>query len=139
MPVGQAFDAYRTEDRGQRPRVAGFDVGVAGLLRVGHLGQAALAPRPQVQVVLVELAQQLASPGVELVLELRVGQPGRVTAIQEAEHHLEPFPARGEAILIGMRVHPDLLQVAPHPRAISYSVYAVRRRVGDGPRHGGQQ
>lgn len=43
-------------------------------LGVGHLAEAGLAPRSQVQVVLAELAQQLPYTALEVVLEAVFGR-----------------------------------------------------------------
>ena len=71
------------EDGGQRAGMPGLDAAAPGALGVGDLAEALLAFRPQVQVVLVELADQVTDIDRQSRLELAVGEAARLLAAQE--------------------------------------------------------
>jgi len=59
--VGKARDSHLAEDGGEHPLMAGLDGMVRDPLVVDDFVEAFLARRAQVQVVLQQLAEQLAS------------------------------------------------------------------------------
>jgi len=93
--VGQPRDLDRPEDGGKLAGVAGLDSASTDPVG-GRDIDPALPHRPQVQVVLEQLAQQGAALDVEAVLELGVGEHGGVGAVEEGEHRVEPLTAGGE-------------------------------------------
>jgi hypothetical protein len=96
IQVGMATAAVRqsgyrhlAEHGGQPALMSGLDAAAGHPLGVGHLLQALLALRPQVQVILHQLTHQFTAPALKLCLQLGVFQPGRLGAIEEARHRLE--------------------------------------------------
>ena len=77
--------------------MVGLDRAVADPVGIGDL-QALLTHRTQVQLALVHPAQQLPAAPVQLLLQLGVGQPGGLGALQPAEELLEAGPGAGEGI-----------------------------------------
>jgi hypothetical protein len=78
--VGQTGDGDLAEDRSQDASVAGFDRAARHPVHVADRLQALLAVRTQVEVVLQQLAQQLAALSLQLGFELGMGQPAGVRA-----------------------------------------------------------
>jgi hypothetical protein len=99
--VGQPGYRHLAEHRGQRAGVPGLDGTAGHLLGVGHLRQALLALRPQVQVVLHQLAEQLATGLLQVGLQFGMLQAGGRGAVEETQRRVEQCAAGGEAL-----VHP---------------------------------
>jgi hypothetical protein len=75
-PVGETGDADRAEDRLELAAVVCLGGVVRDALRVDDADGAPLASCTQVQVILVELAQELPVVSIEPGLELLVGETG---------------------------------------------------------------
>jgi len=73
--VGETGDCDRAEDRRKRALVAGLDAAMEFVSRVAHLIDTRLVQRTQVEVVLVQLADELAAVDVEARLQLGVSEP----------------------------------------------------------------
>ncbi len=97
-PVGQTGDPDRPEQAAQRPGVPGLDIAVPVAVGIEHLQQALFAQRAQVEVALQHLAQQLPAPGIELLFQLPVLQPGCLLALQPADQLLETLPRRSHRL-----------------------------------------
>jgi hypothetical protein len=93
--VGQPGHRDRPEHGRQPAGVPGLGPGPGQSVGVEDLDPG-LADLPEVQVVLQQLAQQRASLDVQAFLQLGVGQPAGLGAVQEPQHRLEPHPAGGE-------------------------------------------
>ena len=85
VSIGETLDVDCTEDRGEPPAVAGLDRPMGDAVGVDDRVRSHLVPRPQGEVVLKHPAKELATPDIELVLELCVGERLRVGAFQPAE------------------------------------------------------
>jgi hypothetical protein len=83
--VRQPGHRYLAEHRGQGAGVPGLDGTAGHLLGVGHLLQALLALRPQLQVILHELAEQLATGLLQVGLQFGMLQAGGLGAVEEAQ------------------------------------------------------
>jgi hypothetical protein len=97
-PVRDPGHRHLAEHRGQGTAMPGLGAGPRDPVRAGHLPEAGFPGRPQVQVVLEQLAQQLPAVGVQQGLQLGGPQPGCLFAAEPARHHLEPLPRRREAV-----------------------------------------
>src|SRR6266508_2077857 len=84
-PVGEASDRDLAEDRLERAMVSKLDGVVHDALGVAERDGAHLARRSKLEVVLEQLAAQLAPGDVESGLELLVGQTGGLAVAQEAD------------------------------------------------------
>jgi hypothetical protein len=94
LAIGQPAHLHLAEDQLQLAGVVGLDGAACHPVGVGDVVAARLAHRPQLQVVLGELAHQLAALSVELDLQLGVVQPGGLAALQPAHQPLEDLPGR---------------------------------------------
>lgn len=65
--------------------MVGFDRAAGDTVGTGHRTEVILALGAQVQMVLVELAQQLEAVCAQAFLELGVGEPGRLRTFEEAD------------------------------------------------------
>ena len=81
--------------------MAGLGVAAGDAVGADHPGQALLTLGTQIQVVLEQQPQQLASVGLQAVLEGAVVEVGRPATVQEAHQILEPCPAAGEVVIVG--------------------------------------
>jgi hypothetical protein len=99
--VGQPGHRHLAEHRGQRAGMPGLDGTAGHLPGVGHLLQALLALRPQLQVILHQLAEQLATGLLQVGLQLGMLQAGGLGAVEETQRRLKQRAAGGEAL-----VHP---------------------------------
>ena len=79
-----------------------LDRPVRGTSSSDDVVQAFLVLRAQIRVVLVELADELASVTIELGLELGVGEPGRGRACEEGDQAFVEDP-RGEEGVVARR------------------------------------
>jgi hypothetical protein len=84
--------------------VAGLHCTVADTLGVGDL-RPVLAQRPQIQLALIQLAQQLPAPRIELVFQLGVGQAGGLGPLQPADQLLQAGPRARERVRRRRRAH----------------------------------
>lgn len=89
VPVSEAAHFDLPEDGGQATAAAGLDGAVGDALGSCHAPQALLAPGPQVEVLLQELAEDLTRVGGEAVLELGVGHRRRLPTPEEADDLFE--------------------------------------------------
>lgn len=85
MAVGEAPHPDLAEDRDEGALVVGLGVAAGDPVVAGHLLQALLELGPQVQVVLVELAQQFEAVGSQALFELGVGEVGRPSVAEEVD------------------------------------------------------
>jgi hypothetical protein len=87
--VGQALHAHVPEHRRQRARPPGLDTVARHLVGVQDPGQLRLPRGAEVHVVLEQLAHQIPAGGLEMVLQLPVGQPRRLLTVQPRHHRLK--------------------------------------------------
>ena len=96
--VGQPRHPHLAEHRGQRAGVPGLDPAAGDLPGVGHFRQALLAQRPQLQVILHQPAQQLATGLLQVGFQLGVRQAGGLGAVEETQRRVEQRAAGGESL-----------------------------------------
>ena len=114
--VGLPGHRHLAEHRGQRAGMPGLD-GTAGLLPgVGHLLQALLALRPQLQVILHQLAEQFATGLLQVGLQVGMLQAGGLGAVEETQRRLKQRAAGGEALVHTGRRRPGHRRPAPGHR-----------------------
>jgi len=117
--VREAGDVDLAEDRAESAGMAGLHGTAWGVVGVDD-DEALLGRRAQVQVVLVELADQLAPLRRQPLLQLGVGEAARLLPTHEATHLLEAFTACAEGV-VGMAGRHGISSSS----AGSYSVDAV--------------
>jgi hypothetical protein len=86
--VGEAGEPDRAEDRRERSFVAGLDDAMKLVGSVAHLVGTGLVDCAQVEVILIELAEELSAVYAETGLELGVGERRRFVASEEAHNSL---------------------------------------------------
>jgi len=87
--VGDPLDGHRTKDRRQATGVAGLGAATRGLTGVDDLAQPHLPLRPQVQVILQQLAEQPPAVLLKPLLQLGMRYPRRLRARQPGHHRFE--------------------------------------------------
>lgn len=95
-PVGDAGDGHLAEDRLEVPAMTRLGGPVRPPRAVADRPGAPLPARPQVEVVLEELAAQLAAIDIETTLELVVGELRRLGVSQETDEALVERVRRAE-------------------------------------------
>ena len=83
--IGEAAHLHLTEDCDETPLVARFHGAAGDTVSTAQRTEAFLAFGAQVQVVLIELAQQLETVCGQALLELGVGEPHRLGVFEEAD------------------------------------------------------
>jgi len=86
--VGETADCDSAEDRRKWAIVAGLDASMELATCVAHLVDTRLLQRTQVEVILVELADELAAVDVEARLQLGVSELCRLVSGQKADDTL---------------------------------------------------
>ena len=99
--IGDPGHLDLAEDGAQCPGVACLDPGPGGPVGADDRDRA-LPLRAQLQVVLVELAEQLPAVHLQVVLQLGVAGRSGLGAVEEGQHRLEPLAARGETAGLGL-------------------------------------
>ena len=105
LAVCEAVDHDVAEDGGESATVAGFDVGPSHPRLVADVVKWFFDQAAQVQVVLVELAEQFTSRREKALFELGVAQRAGLAGAQEPDHLLEVLPARCEGLAVGSLCH----------------------------------
>jgi hypothetical protein len=80
--------------------MTGFDRATRDAGRVHHPIQARFALRAQLHPILKQRPQQLATLGLQAILELGVLKPIRLLAAKPLDHPLKPLPGTGKRIPI---------------------------------------
>ena len=112
--IRQAAQGHLAEDGGQGPVVTALYAAARHAGDVHHLLEASFPFAAQVQVVLVELAEQFSAPVRQLVFELAVTERAGLPPAQERQHLFEAVPARAESDLLG---GPAVHGWSPPPRS----------------------
>ena len=114
-PVGETADLHGAEDGLERAGVVGLDAAALDVLAVAHRAEALLAQRPQVEMVLQHLAQELTPAGLDSRLQLAVLHGEALRAGEQARQILEA----------GARAREGLRRCV-HLRAVRRSARAAR-------------
>ncbi len=101
--VGTTLDLQFTEDAGQPPLVPGLNGAAAHAVGIDDRLDPSLAVGPQVQMILQEPAQQLATLDLEPLLELCVRHRGGLITLQPADQRLKPSARPVKATRSGSR------------------------------------
>jgi hypothetical protein len=116
VAVGEALDRDLAEDGREASNVAGLDGPSRDSLRVHDRVQPWLVLRAQGEMILEELAEQLTRPDVEGGLELRVGEPARLVALEKLHYAGKARTRRTERPLrSGHRLDHDATSSAAYP------------------------
>ncbi len=101
--------------------MVGLGVAAGKAVAAGHLLQTLLELGPQVQVVLVELAQQLEAVGSQALFELGVGEVGRLGVAEEVDEC--PVAAFGSREGLAQGLRPSWATSASSPALASASSF----------------
>ncbi len=95
-PVGQPSDLDLAEHGQQSALVASLDAAPGHSVSAYHRLHARLPLRPQVQVVLEHLAEQLAALHVQALFQFAMGELARIRPLQPVHDPLESIAGGGE-------------------------------------------
>ena len=130
VAVGETLHVEVAEDGGEAAMVSGLDRTMGHPVGVDNAVGALLPNGAQLQMLLEHAAQQFPAPPVELVLDLGMGQGGRLRSIQPPGHLLEALTRRAEGVV--RRSPPTHRRVLPvrvpprRPRRATMPSWAAR-------------